>query len=448
LLLDEVPQIMRNQLYGCLHQLGPKLTRLNLGSGSGGSCSTAFESTFLKGIPVLKGLQEFTLRYDCSRKILETLSSTCSSTLRLLDVERSRQVTDDCVDYILTFSKLVSLAIFNTGLTEKGQVELLEGLPLLTELPRGDFLCDALEWLDETDPERCSRLRLGISEFWASEDYFFHHSEQLHLVSTVCPNIRKMLFMFRNTEAAFRDLLAFTCLQELDLWGGDFYADGLFPIFTQIGPQLTKLNLVHVEELDSQALIILCQNTPNLRSLSFSSCGFVEPGGGGVGDGFHAVDREARREERAQIAAHRWLKLNKLRIISEVGEWLVVRLVTACPNLTNLSLGMHTSITDSGLRKILASNSLSELRHFKCTQSKHLSMESVSMLLDSCKNLVTCLELDCWAGISPEELEDTKLWLRKSNIQLLITEEKDKMEEMPGVASNLPENQREKSHEL
>ena len=71
-----------------------------------------------------------------------------------------------------------------------------------------------------------------------------------------------------NTEAAFRDLLAFTCLQvsietfllqklleltslrilfdmkELDLWGGDFYADGLFPIFTKMGPQLTKLNLV------------------------------------------------------------------------------------------------------------------------------------------------------------------------------------------------------------
>ena len=100
-----------------------------------------------------------------------------------------------------------------------------------------------------------------------------------------------------NTEAAFRDLLAFTCLQvralnllfkilsdtqELDLWGGDFYADTLFPIFTQMGPQLTKLNLVtsfyqkssahfmkilqvHVEELDNQALIILSQNTPNLR---------------------------------------------------------------------------------------------------------------------------------------------------------------------------------------
>ena len=38
--LFQVPQIMRNQLYGCLHQLGPNLTHLNLGSGSGGSCST------------------------------------------------------------------------------------------------------------------------------------------------------------------------------------------------------------------------------------------------------------------------------------------------------------------------------------------------------------------------------------------------------------------------
>ena len=45
-----------------------------------------------------------------------------------------------------------------------------------------------------------------------------------------------------------------------------------------------------------------------------------------------------------------------MSILLQVGEWLVVSLVSACPNLTNLSLGMHTSLTDGGLRKILASN--------------------------------------------------------------------------------------------
>ena len=47
---------------------------------------------------------------------------------------------------------------------------------------------------------------------------------------------------------------------------------------------------------------------------------------------------------------------SNISILLQVGEWLVVRLVCACPNLTNLSLGMHTSLTDGGLRKILASN--------------------------------------------------------------------------------------------
>ena len=44
------------------------------------------------------------------------------------------------------------------------QVTLLEGLPYLEELPRGDFLCDALEWLDETDPDRCARLSVAFDQ--------------------------------------------------------------------------------------------------------------------------------------------------------------------------------------------------------------------------------------------------------------------------------------------
>ena len=56
-------------------------------------------------------------------------------------------------------------------------------------------------------------MKLKIKGFWASEDYFFHWSDQLELVARVCPDIQKMLFMFRNDEALFRDIVAFNNLK-------------------------------------------------------------------------------------------------------------------------------------------------------------------------------------------------------------------------------------------
>ena len=56
------------------------------------------------------------------------------------------------------------------------------------------------------------------------------------------------------------------------------------------------------------------------------------------------------------LQTHQLHIITTIPMLLQVGEWLVVRLVSACPNLTNLSLGMHTSLTDTGLRKILASN--------------------------------------------------------------------------------------------
>ena len=168
-------------------------------------------------------------------------------------------------------------------------MELLEGLPLLTELPRGDFLCDALVWLDETDPERCSRFfrcffcqrlddkndlpfwptrslskaptghlrvlgkrglllppfraaalglhrvskhpenafHVSVSSFYVlskknrwnsifSDVALFHHHQFLNQQCFFMLWRRKISETFSplsNTEAAFRDLLAFTCLQ-------------------------------------------------------------------------------------------------------------------------------------------------------------------------------------------------------------------------------------------
>ena len=70
LLLDQIPQILRNKLYSHLHEM-KNLTNLNLGSGSGGSVTEAFEDKFLAGVTVLKNLKLFTLKYDCTANILK-----------------------------------------------------------------------------------------------------------------------------------------------------------------------------------------------------------------------------------------------------------------------------------------------------------------------------------------------------------------------------------------
>ena len=54
---------------------------------------------------------------------------------------------------------------------------------------------------------------MKIKGFWASEEYFFHSSDQLAVVGQVCPDIETMLFMFNNTEAVFSDLTYFTKLK-------------------------------------------------------------------------------------------------------------------------------------------------------------------------------------------------------------------------------------------
>ena len=144
---------------------------------------------------------------------------------------------------------------------------------------------------------------------------------QLELVARVCPKIEKMLFMFSNTEARLRDLIAFTRLAELDLWGGDFYSDELYVAVEQVtyincipgnptcpthlhicvmqlGPQLTKLSLVHTEELDSRAISLLSNQCGNLRQIGFYNCGFREPS---------RVERERQEQEEAFLAVDRWM---------------------------------------------------------------------------------------------------------------------------------------------
>ena len=159
---------------------------------------------------------KFSLCYDCTNTIVKILIRNCKETLRILDVEMSKQVTDEAADHIAQASNIHTLQIFHTDITEKGHCKILTKLKKLKVLVRGGFLCEALEYIEQTIKKP---PLLEIEEFWSSEEYYFHDEKQMNLVSKLCPKMRKMMFQF--SKEVMCDLLClcnFQNLSELHLW--------------------------------------------------------------------------------------------------------------------------------------------------------------------------------------------------------------------------------------
>ena len=119
--LEQVPKMIRNHLFNNLDKF-INTTTLILGSGSGGWCNSYAEK-FCLSLPHMKYLVHFSFKYDCTANVLQVLSENCGKTLRILDIERSRQVSDESVEYIKSFPGLIKMNIFLTNLSNTGLVK-------------------------------------------------------------------------------------------------------------------------------------------------------------------------------------------------------------------------------------------------------------------------------------------------------------------------------------
>ena len=139
------------------------------------------------------------------------------------------------------------LYFFISGLTTFGKADIIAKAKQLQILVRGDYLCDALDLLDAENrlPED-----LMLREFWSSEQYFFHDTNQMQLVAKCCPRIYKMMFQF-NKECVDDVMILepFHCLTELHLWGGEFYVDRINDLLYKIGSRLEVLYFIHVDQV-------------------------------------------------------------------------------------------------------------------------------------------------------------------------------------------------------
>ena len=155
------------------------------------------------------------------------------------------------IDISHNFNRYVTYVFFilytHLGLTTFGIADIISKLKQLRILVRGDFLCDVLDLLES---EKRLPENLMLEEFWSSEEYFFHDTNQINLVAKCCPKLRKMLFHFsKECIDDFLVLEQFRCLNELHIWGGEFYIDCLNELLYKIGHRLQVLYLIHVDQV-------------------------------------------------------------------------------------------------------------------------------------------------------------------------------------------------------
>ena len=62
--------------------------------------------------------------------------------------------------------------------------------------------------------------------------------------------------------------------------------------------------------------------------------------------------------------------------------------------------------------------------------------QSLTLLTERCPALVSCLDLDYWAGVTGPELERLSLEVRRNNVQLALSEEPGELESSGGLAAS------------
>lgn len=471
-------KILRSHLYTNFYQMSG-LTHLNLelmgyGMESRSSSSNEFVAPFyaIKALECMPHLQYLCIPDFCTNNILRVLSTTCHKSLVSLIIENCVKITNDAVNYILKLNNLRVLGITGTHLSSSAIARLLFGLENLVSLPKGDFLCEAVESLVTEglvvdSMSLCPSLPAGrlpelkIRDFLASEEYYFHSTRQMQWVHRICPFISKMRFFYDGEVLCeLKVLERYQYLEDLSLNGGDFAKDPLLPLVENIGHRLTKLELNHVENIDRQVLVRLSASCPSLQYLSFSACTFPDYGAlhqelfeeftsGGL-DTIEEIelalllrDQEAWNKE-VETMMVSFENLLHLGIHSQCSDAVLVLLLQHCPVLETLFIGTSTDISDQVLVKVLSTNALDKLIQVDIRNNEGITKYGLQLILSSCISLRRLHRLHCWKSLTEKDIAKLEKLIEDNNIDLDITEEKPKaVEKGWNAEDNMDEAKRE-----
>jgi len=447
--MPSIPKILRTHITARLHEL-TGLTYIDLLLLGYGVDSRQYDSTelvapsnIISALRCMPYLAHLILPTYCTNNLVRALATTCRDTLERLEIDHCNMLTDQVARDLASLNRLRLLSMAGSPLGSEALAKVLLALPRLVNLPNGDFLCDTLEWLVYQSGEdllpKGPLPRFQIREFCASEEYHFHSGKQMALVAQICPNIAQIRFFYDCELLCQLQVLAlFTNLTDLRLNGGDYNKDPLRPLIENIGNQLTRLELNHVENIDRHAIVQLSLCCTKLETLSFTACSFLDYGAlhrelfdyyqaGGLetAEELEVVlllrDQETFTEEVEGLIVP-FLCLSDLRLASRCSTSTLTFLLLHCPALRNLFIGTNTDVKNEALMKVFLHNPLKLLEDLELRGAASLTKESLHWLVTHCPNLRRLRGLRYWTGLTDCQREEFTSWVKEANVDLDIIE--------------------------
>ena len=370
---------------------------LKLGSLSGGWKTLDMEQTVLDGIGSLKNLQELSLNYDCTDKILKLLVENCPK-LVSLDISNSKFVNNQSVEILVDLKYLKVVHLYRTAVSMEGYINMLLHLPDLLDVGRYDELGRVLEYIDDYHP---TWSHFQLAQFISLQAT----TKQIHVLAQKCPNVQSISLFHNVLLLDLMALIGLNQLKRLKLLSCDFFADQIRDVLEVKGCNITYLNLEHVDELDMNALIYISQFCPDLKTLILCNCNLIE-----------STSLYYRKH---QIPPY--MNLENLTLVGHCRFQHIEFILCNAFKIKFVHFGTQIETNDALFEKIFLRNQLCCLEDMRILHSDYLSIKTVYSFINNCENLIRLNEIECWQMVLPYEFEELKNYIRDRNLDLDIT---------------------------
>jgi hypothetical protein len=334
----------------------------------------------MERIQILTHLQEFRFHIGCTTEVIIELSKYCPR-LKKLSVQDSVLLDDKCVEHVLKLTQLRSVNVSNTSVSSNRYRALLSGLRhvqnIIWSLPVDLVLTNLREYLPSV-----TKLDGTISD--------------ARLLVLKCPKLKKLRLRFLTDDISdIRELrnVAFLSIRKCSCT-----VIRLSVALARLGRTLSALEAHEAENVDVDDIINYCAV---LNELKISSCSITCTA---------ICDRKWQHFQ----------NLKKLKLIHNKAPSSFCHVLHFYVNLKVFHVAGMSEINDTLINQLVRLGGFRNVTEFIVDHCGYLSMQTTSLIRNTCPNLTKIGNVGSWSGVGREEEVNFLNFVRDNNLSLTV----------------------------